>query len=65
MPQYIHIIDCIYSLQTLQMGISNKDVPMGGLDEWPDIPLSMEFSSGWAKSLVDRICSREDFGFPR
>lgn len=49
----------------LQISISNKNSPMGGLDECHDIPPSEEFPPGRAKYLVYRICSGEDLGFPR
>lgn len=49
--QCAHTIGHIYNLFTLQTSISNKSVPMGGLDEWHHIPPSEEFTSGWAKSL--------------
>lgn len=61
MSRNAHTIGCAYNLWTLEISISNKDAPKGGLDEWCDLPPSEEFPPGWAKSLVYRICSRGGF----
>lgn len=47
--QCAHTTDHVYNSQTIQISISNKDTPMGGLDEWRDISSCMEFQQGWAK----------------